>query len=217
MRALPAFFLALLCSLPALATSHRFNAPEFNAGEAGYLSAGNSGGSWTPRIPGLTRPAGNPHMFPTTFTDTGFAVTCTPVCGIGDSFSTSLLMSGFTLQVYPYQGDPMIGTLTLLTQPIILRGSSGIAIAKFTLTGDLVACTNSTCNDELFGLDVNIHGYAKLTYSLVSGRLTVSSVSYVLPEPSSLVLFGTGLLSVIARVRFRAGRKGTSPAIRESV
>jgi hypothetical protein len=42
-------------------------------------------------------------------------------------------------------------------------------------------------------------------------------VSYVLPEPSSLVLFGTGLLSVIARVRFRAGRKGTSPAIRESV
>jgi hypothetical protein len=212
MRTLPATFLLLLCAIPALANS-------YTAGESGYLhyQAGYLTQYWAPRIPGLTHPGGDPHMFPTTFTNASRAVMCTPVCGVGNDFSISLAMSGFTLQIYPYQGDPMVGTLSLLAQPIILRADSGIAIAKFTLTGNLVACSDSTCNHELFGLDVNLHGYATLTYSLVSGQLKVSSVSYALPEPSGLVLLGTGLISMMARVRNRVGRnKQASAPITES-
>lgn len=73
-------------------------------------------------------------MFPTTFTHASLAVMCTPVCGVGNDFSISPVLSGYTLQIYPYQGDPMVGTLSLLTQPLTLRADSGIAIAKFTLT-----------------------------------------------------------------------------------
>ena len=179
----------------ALATS-------YIAGDAGNLSYSNGSGEWTTRILWLAHYGGDPYMYPTTFTTASLLTTCTPTCGIGNQFSIDLSMSNFTIREQQYSGIILVGTLNLITQPIILKAQNGMALARFTLTGNLEACTDLTCSTELFSLSVNIHGPVKIGYNLNnSGQITVSSVQFVLPEPSSMVLLGTGLVFVIGRVR----------------
>ena len=182
-------------------------------------SADPNAGVWMPRIPGglpyyngtINHPFQNPkYRYPASFSNAALSVTCSPVCGLGHSFSIDLTMSNFSLigqRPYAYPGlNIFVGTLNLITRPIVLTSSSGIAIARFTETGDLLACTDATCGTTLFSLSVQTEGYATIRYSLSGGQLSISSVSYVLPEPSSLVLLGTGLVFILGRLRSTMNR-----------
>jgi hypothetical protein len=164
MRTILAVVVVFLSSMSALATSYA-------AGDSGFLSYSNGSGQWTPRIPGLSHYYGNPHLFPATFNTANLTVMCTPTCAIGNSFSIDLSMSNFTIiSSPPYTGTILVGTLNLITKPIILKAQNGIALAHFTLTGNLEACTDLTCSGELFSLSVNIHGPVTIAYNLNSGQ-----------------------------------------------
>ena len=174
----------LLGSLNAMATSYS------TSPVAGYLTWNSSYATdyWTPRIPYLAHPGGDPNMWPSTFTTSNLSVTCTPTCGIGDKFSIDLSMSNISLAT--------VGTINLVTAPITVKAQSGVVIAHFNLTGTL--CQSSICSPTYFFLNVDVHGFAKVAYSLNSGQLTVSSVTYVLPEPTGVALLGTGLVFILA-------------------
>jgi hypothetical protein len=207
MKTFLASLVMLLCSVSAFATSYTSGEV---AGFFGWNASLNSGG-WVVRIPGLPpHIGGSPFMYGSTFSDAILSVNCNLICAVGDSFSTNLAMTNF--KVSPYFGGVQIGmfvgTLNLITKPIVLTASSGIAIARFSLTGDLLACNDATCSTQLFTLAVNVHGYAKLTYNLTNGKLSISSIRYTLPEPSSMTLLGTGLLLMIGRLRQTARRRG---------
>jgi len=208
------FFVCLvvfLCSVSAFATS--FSTGEV-AGFFGWSASTNSGG-WTPRIPGLPyyngtihHPFQNPHyMYPTIFSGATLSVTCNPLCAVGDTFAIDLTMSNFDLtgrRPYAYPGlNVFVGTLSLATHPVAVTSSSGIAIARFSITGDLLGCTDTACASPLFSLLVNTHGYAEIAYNLSGGEMSISSVSYALPEPSSIALFGTGLLFILGKLKLR--------------
>jgi hypothetical protein len=172
-----------------------------------------------PRIPALPYYNGTlkhpfqnaKYRYPATFSNAALSVSCSPVCGVGNSFSIDLTMSNFSLigqRPYAYPDlNIFVGTLSLITRPIVLTSSSGIAIARFTVTGDLLACTDATCGTTLFSLSVNTVGYATIHYNLSGGQLSISSVSYVLPEPSSMVLLGTGFAFILGRVRSTMKRR----------
>jgi hypothetical protein len=211
MRTILAVLVVFLSSISARANS-------YIAGDAGNLFYSGGSGSWTTRILYLAHYGGDPYMYPTTFTTAGLSTTCTPTCGIGNPFSVDLSMSNFTIREQEYAGVILVGTLNLITTPIILKAQNGMALAKFTLTGNLEACTDLTCSTELFSLSVNIHGPVTVGYSLNSGQVTVSSVQFVLPEPSSMTLFGTGLAFVMGRLRAARmkSRKGGVQSYRDN-
>lgn len=203
--------LVLVCAISASATS-------YSTGEvAGRFSwsADSNSGLWTPRIPGLPyyegtlkHPFQNPkYKYPASFSNAKLSVTCNPMCAVGDSFSIDLAMSNFSLTGRRPYGYPdlnmFVGTLNLITRPIVLTASSGIAIARFSITGDLQGCTDASCGTTLFSLSVNTHAYVTINYNLSGGQLSVSSISYVLPEPSSIVLLGTGVVFILGRLRSR--------------
>ena len=195
MRTILTVLVVFLSSISALATG-------YTAGDAGNLSYANGSGSWTTRILWLAHYGGDPYMYPTTFTTSNLLTTCTPTFGIGNQFSIDLSMSNFTIREQEYSGVILVGTLDLITTPIILKAQNGMALAKFTLTGNLEACTDLTCSTgALFLLSVNIHGPVTMGYNLSSGQVTVSTVQYVLPEPSTMTLLGTGLVLVMGRLR----------------
>lgn len=205
----------ILASLIVLLGSINLFATSYSSGPvAGYFfwdGSTNSGG-WTVRIPDLPHlgfpPYGEPYMYPTQFSNALLSVTCNPLCAIGNKFSIDLTMSNFKALGGPPDLSMFVGTLNLVTNPIVLTSSSGIAIAHFNLTGNLEACTDSACSTELFGLDVNGRGYLRMAYSLSGGQLSISGVSYVLPEPSSMTLLGTGLAVAIGKLR-RSARRST--------
>lgn len=208
MKTTLASLILLLASMPAFATS-------YSTGEvAGYFGWGASSdsGSLTFRLPDLPHigypPYGEPYMYPTSFSNAMMSVACNPLCAIGDKFSINLTMSNFKALGGPSNLGMFIGTLTLVTNPIVLTSSSGIAIAHFNLKGNLEACTNSACSTELFTVAVNVRGYLKMGYSLSGGQLSISGVEYTLPEPSSLALLGTGLL--LAGWKFQQSRSRRS-------
>lgn len=82
-------------------------------------------------------------------------------------------MSNFSLTEWrPYAYPDLnifLGSLTLITRSIVPKSSSGIAMARFTLTGDLPGCTDATCANSLFSLNVSNYGYAKISYNLAGG------------------------------------------------
>lgn len=176
----------LLGSLNAMANSYS------TSPVAGYLTWNSSYTTdyWTPHIPYDAHPGGDPNMWPSTFTTSSLTVTCTPACGIGDKFSLNLSMSNISLAP--------VGTINLVTAPITLKSQSGIVIAHFNLTGTI--CQSWTCSPNYFILNVDVHGFAEVAYSLNSGQLTVSSVTYVLPEPSSVTLLGTGMAFILVGI-----------------
>ena len=123
--------LVLFCAISASATS-------YSTGEvAGRFtwSADSNTGVWTPRIPNLpyyngtlNHPFQNAkYMYPGSFSNATLSVTCSPACGIGDSFSIDLAMSNFNLtgqRPYSYPNlNIFVGTLNLITRPIVLQAS----------------------------------------------------------------------------------------------
>lgn len=202
--------IVLLCSFSASATSY----PSYSTGEvAGYFGWGSStnSGFWTPRIPALPYSVGLPgwnltYMYPTKFSNATLSVACNPLCAVGNTFSLDLEMSNFTLSgrqrpdAYP-DLTIFVGTLNLITKPIVLKSSSGIALARFSLAGDLLGCTDAACGTPLFTLNVNTHAYVRIGYSLTGGQLSIAGISYILPEPSSMTLLGTGLALMVGVFR----------------
>jgi hypothetical protein len=188
MRRILAFVVVLLGSINALANSYNTST------NAGFLSWNSASpiAYWTPHLPRLAHPGGDPNMWPGTFSSSNLTVTCAPACGIGNAFSIDLSMSNFQSGL-----GNLNGTVNLLTAPIVLRTQNGIAIAHFNLTGLLTYGT-------ALSLNVDVRGFAKIAYNLNSGQLQISSVSYVLPEPASITLLASGLVFVVAR--FRASR-----------
>ena len=144
-------------------------------------------------------------MYATSFNNAALSVTCDPSCNIGSRFSIDLTMSNFALTARrPYLFPDLnvfVGTLNLITRPIVLNSSSGIALVRFSITGDLLGCTDVTCGTTLFSLLVDTHSYARFSYSFTNGQLSISSVSYILPEPSSMTLLGTGLVFALGKIR----------------
>lgn len=222
MRTFFGFLVVLLCAIGALADS-------YGAGQhAGFFSwePSPNSGTWTPRIPGLPyynngtvlHPFRDPqYMYSTSFSDANLSITCNPSCSVGSRVSIDLTMSNFTLtrrRPYSYPDlNAFVGTLNLITRPIVLNSSSGIALARFSLTGDLLGCTDTSCGTTLFSLSVNTQAFARFNYSFTNGQLSISSVSFILPEPSNLTLLGTGLLFALGKMRQRRAKKlNLSPA-----
>lgn len=210
MKTILASLIVLLGSMNAFATSYS-SGPV--AGYFGWDAATNSG-DWTVRIPDLPHlgypPYGEPYMYPTTFSNALLSVTCVPLCAVGDKFSIDLKITNFTAQGGPPNLGMFVGTLNLVTNPIVLTSSSGLAIAHFNLTGNLEACSDSTCSTELFTLAVNVRGYLRMIYSVNGGQLSISTAGYILPEPASITLFGTGLaFAMIAKFRQSVRRRST--------
>ena len=178
---------------------------------------------WTPRIPDLPWSPGIPgwnprYFYPAQFSNASLAVTCNPSCAVGNMFSIDLTMSNFSLTGHRPDAYPdlniFVGTLNLITKPIVLSSSSGIAIARFSLTGDLQGCADATCGTSLFTLAVNTHAYARITYSLAGGQLSITALGYALPEPSSIALFSAGLALVMAKFRGRRSKsRRASPMV----
>ena len=208
MKTILASLIVMVGSINAFATSYS------SGPVAGYFNwaALPDVGNWTVRIPDLPHlgypPYGEPYMYPTSFSNALLSVTCHPLCAIGDKFSIDLTMTNFKALGGPPDLGMFVGTLNLVTNPALLT-SSGVAIAHFNLTGNLEACTDSTCSTELFALAVNGRGYLHMTYSLNGGQLTVTGVSYVLPEPSTMTLLGTGLIMAIGKLRQSLRRRST--------
>lgn len=164
MRTFLACLVMLLSSIAASATSYAVG----QQGSFFWEASSNSGG-WTMRIPDLPYylgvPGFTPHYkYPTGFSTASILVTCNPVCAIGKTFSFDLKMSNFTLLGHPpylylYPDTTIfVGTVTLLTKPILLQASNGTALAHFTMTGDLLGCPDVTCSNPEFSLSVNLHG-----------------------------------------------------------
>ena len=165
------FVVVLVGSVSSFATSYSTGEV---AGYFGWSSSTNSG-VWTPRIPDLPwypgLPGWNPrYLYPVQFRNASVSVTCNPSCAVGNFFSIDLTMSNFSInghRPYDYPGlNIFVGTLNLVTRPIVLKSTGGIAIAGFSLTGDLLGCTDATCISPLFTLALNTHASATISYNL---------------------------------------------------
>ena len=180
MRKVFAVAIVMLGSIHAFANS-------YTTGQVAGFMEWNSAWSidyWTPRLPTHWHSGGDPNMWPGTFTGSTLSVTCNPTCTIGNSFSVDLGITNFTSGL-----GALTGRMDLLSAPIVIKAQSGIAIAHFNLTGTLEYGTAVTLN-------VDVHGFARFTYSLSSGKLAVSSIAYALPEPSTFVLTAIGALAM---------------------
>ena len=217
MRTFLAPLVMLLCSIGASATSYAVG----QQGSFFWEASSNSGG-WTMRIPDLPYylgvPGFTPHYkYPTGFNTASISVTCNPVCTIGKTFSFDLKMSNFTLLGHPPYLYPdttiFVGTVTLMTKPILIKSSSGTVLAHFTMTGDLLGCPDAACSSPEFSLTVNLHGPIEVGYTLSGGQISVAGVAYSAPEPSSIVLLGTGVVFVFGKVRKSVRRKSTQATV----
>jgi hypothetical protein len=212
-----------LASLAMLLSSIGASATSYAVGQQGslYWAAAPNTGVWNMRIPDLPwffGLPGPPHYhYETSFSNANISVTCSPVCAIGKTFSFDLTMSNFKLTGHAPTSYPdttiFVGTVTLLSKPILLKSSSGTVLAHFTMTGDLLGCPDVTCSSPEFSLTVNLHGPITVGYSLSGGQVSITGVAYTAPEPSSIALLGTGVVFVFGKVRKSVRRKSTQATL----
>jgi hypothetical protein len=185
MRIIVAVVFLLASSLSALANSYTVQGGYFN-----YY--GDLPGYWTPKMLGINVGGQTPHMIPFTFNSATLSVECLPACAVGDSFLVNLSMSNF---VDRQSGLLWNGTIDLVTQPVTITSLSGVDIARFVLTGSLLGCYDTITCVNTINITPNLHGYLTVDYSLVGGQMEISSMSYSIPEPATMILVGTGLLA----------------------
>lgn len=159
-------------------------------------SGGNSG-TWS--IEGVGVPGEGLHSGAFTSISTSVFGACLPFCRISWS------ISGLTLDDFTFQGK--------FYSTLFLSGKLGFTFAEtmfpkrtafgvMHISGDLTACTDPSCNVQLFPLDLNVFEYPHPSVTFVSSNL--ASVNFVLaPEPSSLVLLGTGCTLLLGTLRHK--------------
>jgi hypothetical protein len=104
-------------------------------------------------------------------------------------YNSDIVLSGFESR----GNDYFLGSLDFTSTRLIAA-----------VNGTLIACGDPTCSaGELFTVDVHTHGSPRIVVSNTGGNLTLVSARDVVPEPSTLALFGTGFTFLVGVVRRR--------------
>jgi hypothetical protein len=131
-------------------------------------------------------------------------------------FTTDLRVSGITATNVMFDSVlyPTVyfsGALDIITN-VHIRPSSGFPIFGLTeIVGDLTACSDPSCSDHLFSLDIDSFAKATFNESLnpglkfhfdSSGQPVLTSADlFTTPEPSSIALLATGCTVLFAFAR----------------
>jgi hypothetical protein len=124
---------------------------------------------------------------------------CLSFCRISWSIS-GLTLDDFTFQGKFYSTLFLSGTLGFTFAETIFPKRTAFGVMH--ISGDLIACTDPSCNVQLFPLNLNVFEYPHPSVTFVGSNL--ASVNFVLaPEPSSLVLLGTGCTLLLGTLRHK--------------
>ena len=198
-QAISTFFsLSLLLTLPAAAYADSFSLFDVN------LVLANGG-----TITGTVNLDEIAHRTPYSFADLSYELN-----GNVEARFTGNSNGGFESLTAPYFTPVVFGSdaltyyySSIYSIAIYLPTSSNGSFAGYT-GGDVCSTSNGCEDGRHFGFDANsnLYGPGGQTISnVVSGDLTPASTA-VTPEPSSLVLFGTGVLGMAGVLRRRCLR-----------
>lgn len=106
-------------------------------------------------------------------------------------YNTDITLSGFSTFA-PSSGPVFYKGKSY--SDLFLTGTLDFVATKFSVsvTGTMKACTDATCNNVLFDVDVNAKGTPQIVATNNGGTLTLVSARDITPEPSTFLLFGTG-------------------------
>lgn len=184
----------LFCAVPVFADS-------FQAGiEDLTFNTGNNSAAVTIYIHGLSD--GNPrHQFffaNATNVDV-LSLSCATGC---TGFDARVAISGLTMSNVLLANGQHFSTLFI--DGVLTLDIKSVPSLPFELghiTGTFEACFDAACNTPIFSFFTDTTGKTFLDVTNNGGVLTLNAGSFVSPEPCTLGLMGTGLISVLAFTR----------------
>src|SRR5262249_24046733 len=90
------------------------------------------------------------------------------------------------------------GSLNIMGTPFQVPTNKSTVLHPITSLASILACLTSPCTSPARTIDVNLPGYLVLTFTPNGTR---EKVVASLPEPGSIVLFGTGFLGALWRYK----------------